>query len=71
MTNEIAPPVAICATCSCQCGGELVTVAYEYDRIARGELPVFRHTSASACMRARERSARFWTGATSEARHAA
>jgi hypothetical protein len=68
---EIAPPIAICATCACQCGGELVTVGMEYDRVARGELPVFKHATASLCSQARERSARFWTGAREQVRHAA
>lgn len=62
MTTEIAPPIALCATCGCQCGGELVTVGWEYDRVARGELPVFRHASAGACAAARKRSQAFWTG---------
>lgn len=57
-----APPVAICAVCCCLCSNELVTVSYEYDHMARRELPVFRHVSASACAAAVKRSEAFWTG---------
>lgn len=68
MKTDIAPPVAICATCEKQCGDELVTVAWAFDRIANGKLPVFRHASSAACERARQRSAAFWTGETREVR---
>lgn len=62
MKTDIAPPVAICATCETQCGNELVTVAWAFDRIANGKLPVFRHASSAACDRARNRSVAFWSG---------
>lgn len=60
---EIAPPIAICAICNCQCGSELVTIGWGFDRVAQAELPVFQHATAGQCARARERSARFWSGA--------
>jgi hypothetical protein len=61
--TEIAPPIALCAVCNCLCGGEHVTVSWEFDRIARAELPVFRHATAGQCVQARARAASFWTGA--------
>ena len=60
METTIAPPIALCSACGCQCSSEVVTVGWEYDRIARGALPVFRHATASQCVRARARSDAFW-----------